>query len=211
MIKVVYGDVRPLLRASAFSHFFEMQDGIAQHRIMEPKRKEHRAYRLMTYLMLDALYRRECGAPLPDLRVADLGKPYIEGGPPISISHDGGFVCIAMTADFSEIGVDIQTEPNPVTASRVRRRFLTPVPPYRRANPEIEFLMAHAERDGVDFSPAHPFGTPSSFLCDYVRAEAIMKMTGGGFADFPCLRELCSTCETALLPLGNVAIGLAYR
>ncbi len=211
MIKVVYGDVRPLLGASAFAHFFEMQDSAAQHRIMEPKRKEYRAYRLMTHLVLDALYRKEFGAPIPELRVTDLGKPYIEGGPAFSISHDRGFVCIAMTKDFSELGVDIQTEPNPVTASRVRRRFLTPVPPYRKAEPEVEFQMAHAESDGVDFSPAHPFGTPSSFLCDYVRAEAIMKMTGGGFADFPRLRELCSACDTALLPLGNVAIGLANR
>ena len=211
MIKVVYGDSRPLLQASAFSHFFDALDGGAQQRILAAKRAEHRAYRLMVYLTLDALYRKEMGVPLPEIRVTDLGKPYVEGGPAISVSHDGGFIAIALTTDFKEIGVDIQTEPNPVMASRVRRRFLTPTPPYQKDNPAIEFMMAHAEREGVDLTPAHPFGTPSSFLCDYVRAEAIMKMTGGGFADFPRLRELCAECQTALIPLDNIAIGLAYR
>ncbi len=211
MIKVVYGDARPLLQASAFSHFFDALDRGAQQRILSAKRADHRAYRLMAYLSLDALYRKEMGGPLPEIRVTDLGKPYIEGGPAISVSHDGGFIAIAMTTDFKEIGVDIQAEPNPVMASRVRRRFLTPTPPYQKDSPELEFMMAHAERNGVDLTPAHPFGTPSSFLCDYVRAEAIMKMTGGGFADFPRLRELCAECQTALIPLDNIAIGLAYR
>ena len=211
MIKVVFGDSRPLLQANTFSHFFENMDSTAKHRILEPKRKEHRAYRLMTYLMLDAIYRRSLGAPLPELRVTDLGKPYLEGGPAISVSHDKGLVAVAMTEDFAEVGIDIQSEPNPVMASRVRRRFLTPIPPYRKDSPELEFLMAHAEKGGIDFSVAHPFGTPSTFLCDYVRAEAVMKMTGGGFSDFPRLHALCDTCLTTLLPMGDVAIGLAYR
>lgn len=211
MIKVVYGDARPLFRANAFSHFFDALDSGTQQRIMAAKRVDHQAYRLMVYLTLDALYRKEMGVPLPELRFTDLGKPYLEGGPAISISHDGGFVAVAMTTDFKDLGVDIQTEPNPVMASRVRRRFLTPPPPYQKDNPELEFMMAHAEREGVDLTPAHPFGTPSSFLCDYVRAEAIMKMTGGGFADFPRLRELCAECQTSLIPLDKIAIGLAYR
>ena len=211
MIQIVYGDSRPLLQANIFSHFFDKMDSVAKHRITEPKRKEHRAYRLMTYLALDALYRKNKGMPLPEICFTDLGKPYIKDGPAISVSHDAGLVAIAMTEDFSEIGVDIQAEPNPVMASRVRRRFLTPPPPYQKDSPEYEFLTAHIEADGVDFSVAHPFGTPSTFLCDYVRAEAVMKMTGGGFSDFPRLHALCATCMTALLPIGNVAIGFAYR
>ena len=204
MIKVVYGDCRPLFQASAFSHFYETLSAPVQQRIMEPKRQESRVHRLMAYLMLDALYRRELSAPLPELRFTDLGKPYIEGGPVISVSHDASYVAVVMSTDFESIGLDIQSEPNPVTASRVRRRFLTPIPPYRKDAPELEFLMAHAEKDGIDFTPAHPFGTPSTFLCDYVRAEAIMKMTGGGFSDFPRLRELCAECKTALIPLGTI-------
>lgn len=211
MIKVIYGDCRPLFQASAFEYFFENLSDAVKRRIMEPKRKEHQVHRLMTHLVLDALYRKELGEPLPEVRYTDLGKPYIEGGPAFSISHDAGFVAVAMTTDFKELGVDLQTEPNPVTASRVRRRFLTPVPPFQKDSSELEFLMAHAEREGIDFTPAHPFGTPSTFLCDYVRAEAIMKMTGGGFSDFPRLRELCAECQTTLIPLGDVAIGLAYR
>ena len=211
MIKVIYGDIRPLLSTEAFSLFLEKLEGSVRERILEPKRKEHRAHRLAYYLMLDALYRRDYGAPLPQLLFADLGKPYLEKGPALSVSHDQNFVAVAMTGDFEQLGIDIQQQPNPVTASRVRRRFLTPIPPYRKASPEIEFMMAHAEADGMDLTPTHAFGTPSTFLCDYVRAEAIMKMTGGGFSDFPRLAELCATCETAILPLGDVAIGLAYR
>lgn len=211
MIKIICGDCSPLFQASAFSHFFEGLSDVEKNRIMQPKRKEHRIHRLTVHMILDALYRKEFGAPLPELRISDLGKPYIADGPAISISHDKQFVAVAMTTDFSDIGVDIQAEPNPVTASRVRRRFLTPPPPYQKESPDVDFLMAHAEREGIDFTPAHPFGNPSSFLCDYVRAEAIMKMTGGGFSDFPRLRELCGTCKTSILPLGDVAIGFAYR
>ena len=167
MIKVIYGDSRSLLGGSTFSHFFEKMSDTAKQRIMEPKRKDHRAYRLMTYLMLDALYRRELGAPLPELCFADHGKPYIENGPAFNVSHDAGYVAIAMTKDFKDVGIDI--------------------------------------------TPAYPFGTPSTFVCDYVRAEAIMKMTGGGFSDYPRLRDLCAECQTALVPLGEIAIGLAYR
>ncbi len=211
MIKVVYGDAKPLLTERVFSAWMENLDSVVKTRILEPKRMEARACRLMSYLVLDALHRREFSSPLPPLLVTDLGKPYLEGGPAISISHDKSMVAVAMTTDFSEIGIDLQSQPNPVTASRVRRRFLTPIPPYRKGAPEIEFMMAHVEGDGVDITPAHAFGTPSTFLSDFVRAEAIMKMTGGGFSDFPRLRELCAECETAIIPMDDVAIGLAYR
>ena len=145
------------------------------------------------------------------LLFSELGKPYFENGPAISISHDKLAVAIGMTADYKQLGIDLQSQPNPVTASRVRRRFLTPVPPYRKASPEMEFMMAHIEGGGIDITPTHAYGTPSSFLSDFVRAEAIMKMTGGGFADFPQLRELCEACETAVIPMDDTAIGLAYR
>lgn len=211
MITVVYGDCRPLFHANLFSHLFNPLSDTMKNRILETKRKEHRAYRLMAHLILDALYKKEFGAPLPEIHITDLGKPYIEGGPAINVSHDAGFVAVAMSKDLKELGVDIQREPNPVMASRVRRRFLTPPPPYQKASPALEFMMAHAETNGIDFSPAHPFGNPSSFLCDYVRAEAVMKMSGGGFADFPRLRDLCAECETTLIPMDDIAIGLAYR
>ena len=211
MIKVILGDASPLLKDSVFSAFIENVDSVMKNRILTPKRTESCACRLMTYLVLDALHRREFSSPLPPILITDLGKPYFENGPAFSVSHDKMMIAIAMTADYKEIGVDLQSQPNPVTASRVRRRFLTPIPPYRKGTPEIEFMMAHLEADGIDITPTHAYGTPSTFLQDFVRAEAIMKMTGGGFADFPRLRELCETCETAILPMDDTAIGLAYR
>ncbi len=211
MIKVIYGDCRPLMKANAFSLCIDRVSESAKRRVMEAKRGEHRAHRLMYFMMLDSLYRKEKNEPLPEIYISDLGKPYIKGGPAISISHDREYVAIAMSETYTELGIDIQTQPNPVMASRVRRRFLTPPFPYQKGEPEIEFMMAHVEADTIDITPAHPFGTPSTFLCDYVRAEAIMKMSGGGFADFPRLRELCEQCETALIPMDDVAIGIAYR
>ena len=211
MIRVIYGDAKPLLKDETFFRHLEKLDSVMKTRILTPARSESRACRMMTYLMLEALHKRVYSSPLPPILVTELGKPYLKEGPAFSVSHDGTFVAIAMTDDYGEVGVDMQSEPNPVTASRVRRRFLTPPPPYRRGEPEVEFMMAHLERDGVDITPAHAYGTPSSFLCDFVRAEAVMKMTGGGFADFPRLREICATCETFILPMDDVAIALAYR
>ena len=211
MIKIIYGDCRPLMKSDVFSKCLEGLSESAKNRVLDAKRSEHRAHRLMYFMMLDALYRKEKGAPLPEIYISDLGKPYIENGPAISISHDREYVAVAMSESYKEIGVDIQTELNPVMASRVRRRFLTPPFPYQKGEPEIEFMMAHVEDGSIDITPAHPYGMPSTFLCDYVRAEAIMKMSGGGFADFPRLRDLCAECETALIPMDDVAIGLAYR
>ncbi len=211
MITVAYGDISPLLKNETFRLFFDKLEENAKQRICEMPRKEHRAYRLMEQIMLEALFRKEFFKSLPEIRVTALGKPYFEEGPAFSISHDRNLVAIAMSTDFAQIGVDIQSQPNPVTASRVRRRFLTPIPPYRKGSPDLIFLMAHIEKDGVDLTPAHAFGTPSTFLCDYVRAEAVMKQNGGGFADFPRLHALCAECETAILPLGDVAIGLSFR
>lgn len=210
MIKVVFGDCSPLLNKEVFSYYLNILSESARQRVLDAKRADHRANRLMYFLTADALYKKEKGAPLPEILFSDRGKPYIAGGPAISVSHDKALVAVAMSDTFSQIGVDIQEQPNPVMASRVRRRFLTPTPPYRKGNCEIEFMIAHLENGTVDITPSHPFGSPSTFLCDYVRAEAILKMSGGGFADFPRLRELCEECETALIPMDDVAIGLAY-
>lgn len=211
MIQVIFGDCRPLMKADVFSKCLEGLSESAKRRVMDAKRSEHRAHRLMYFMMLDALYRKEKGAPLPEIYITDLGKPYIENGPAISIAHDKELVAVAMSESYKELGMDLQSQPNPVMASRVRRRFLTPPFPYQKGEPEIDFMMAHVEGDTVDITPAHSFGTSSTFLCDYVRAEAIMKMSGGGFSDFPRLRDLCAECETALIPMDDVAIGLAYR
>ncbi len=212
MIKILYGDATPLLNDRFFSSFIEGFDSMVKARILEPKRVESRACRLMSYLMLDALFKKEFSIHMPALLVTEHGKPYFEKGPAISISHDRLAVAIGLTSDYKELGVDLQSQPNPVTASRVRRRFLTPPPPYRKGAPEIDFMMAHIEGSAIDITPTHAFGTPSRFLLDFVRAEAIMKMTGGGFSDFPNLSSLCETCETAILSMGDeIAIGLAYR
>lgn len=211
MIYLAYGDCSPLMKSETFDRFFDGLENSVRTRIMEPARAQYRAYRLMEQLMLNAMHRRIFYKNAPEIRIGEHGKPFFENGPAFSISHDGYLVCIAMTDEFSSLGADIQSEPNPVTASRVRRRFLTPIPPFRRGEPEVRFMMAHIERDGLDLTPAHPFGKPSTFLCDYVRAEAVMKQNGGGFADFPRLHALCEGCETAVLPLGDIAIGLAYR
>ncbi len=211
MIYIAYGDSTPLFKSETFDRFYKGLEENAKRRISEPPRPEYRAYRLMEHLMIEALCKNEFSRSMPEIRVTDLGKPYFEEGPAFSISHDRAIVAIAITADYGQIGIDIQAEPNPVTASRVRRRFLTPIPPYRKGAPDLKFMMAHIERDGIDLTPAHAFGMPSTFLCDYVRAEAVMKQSGGGFADFPHLHALCGECETAILPLGEIAIGLAYR
>ena len=211
MIYLAYGDCSLLLKSEKFSRFFENLSPVARVRVQEPARAQYRAYRLMEHLMLEAFCKKGlCAISPEEIRIAEQGKPYFENGPAFSISHDKYLVAIALTNDFQSIGVDIQSQPNPVTASRVRRRFLTPLPPYRKGAPEVNFMMAHVENEGIDLTPAHPFGTPSTFLCDYVRAEAVMKYSGGGFADFPRLHSLCEECETAVLPLGETAIALAY-
>ena len=164
--KVIYGDCTPLMKAETFSYYLGALSESAKNRVLEAKRAEHRANRLMYFLITDALYKKVKGEPLPQVLFSDRGKPYLKGGPAISVSHDKMLVAVAMSEDHAEIGVDIQSQPNPVMASRVRRRFLTPAPAYRKGEPEIEFMMAHVEKDGIDLTPTHPYGTPSSFLGD---------------------------------------------
>lgn len=211
MIYLAYGDCSPLLKSENFSHFLEKISPECQIRIREPLRAQYRAYRLMEHLMLENIMQEIFSLPMPEIHVTEKGKPFFENGPAFSISHDGHLVAVAITQDYESLGVDIQSQPNPVTASRVRRRFLTPIPPYRKGEPDIRFMMAHVEEGGIDLTPAHPYGIPSTFLCDYVRAEAVMKQSGGGFGDFPRLHALCAECETAILPLEETAIGIAYK
>lgn len=102
-----------------------------------------------------------CGAPH--------GRPVIVGGPPVSISHSGEWVVLAVAGAADGVGVDVE-------AGTAR---------WRPA--EVEGgLLAPAERDalaGLDEADRR-----TAVLRTWVRKESVVKATGEGLlADLPLL------------------------
>ena len=106
---------------------------------------------------------REAGIPLAPIEVAERGKPdFRQGGYHFNFSGSGELLAVAL-AD-APVGVDVEPYV-PLSTARIAR---------------LSKLLTEEERAALNASP-----TPSrTFIEQWVRKEATVKMTGEGFAAF---------------------------
>ncbi len=162
--------------------------------------------RLASYLILkgalDAM-----GLSLTDLGHGERGEPIavIEGGAVahVSISHSGDITAVAV--GDSPLGVDIEAEISPERAEKLERRFLSErgIERATLGVGEIDISTAYLDRDGKliitgELAPKKeeealyvnndlhirrfcPFESTSA---RWTSLEALLKVCGGGFADF---------------------------
>ncbi len=81
--------------------------------------------RLGSRLVLAALFREFFNAPLSEIRYTGDGKPFFtNGAAAFNISHSGGACAVALTRDYSSVGIDIQELPSdPCRLKRALARF----------------------------------------------------------------------------------------
>jgi 4'-phosphopantetheinyl transferase len=90
-----------------------------QHRIKQALKQEKSVQLYASSLLLGHVLNRY-GKKLNDVKVTELGKPYVENSLHFNISHSGK--CIVIAVDYEDIGVDIQ-EKTPVS-NAVAKLFL---------------------------------------------------------------------------------------
>lgn len=149
------------------------------------------------YRLLADLYREVYGKTLPALQCAKGGKPYLVGRdvPHFSLSHEGCVVGVLFSD--GEVGLDINRTTRGAN-ERACRRFLTgmreslPLPAER-----VTFYRA-TYREGAAYLPTPFSPTPiagEDSAARFARAEACMKLSGGGFADLPRLGEISAAAR----------------
>ena len=144
------------------------------------------------YRLLADAYRFLYQKPLPALKRREGGKPYLalRGAPHFSLSHEGTIVGVLFSD--GEVGLDINRTTR-VASERACRRFLSGMRESLPLPPETVTFYVAAYREGaaylpVPFSPAFSEGEDAATR--FCRAEACMKLSGGGFADLPALPEI---------------------
>lgn len=91
---------------AVFSPDYKIQFSKALLKRIESKHKEENVKQsVAAYLLLGGLLK-DSGYSLKDIRFFDNGKPYIENGPNISVSHTGDFVCAAVSD--MKVGIDAE-------------------------------------------------------------------------------------------------------
>ena len=75
-------------------------------RIEKKNNLNSRKQSVAAYLLLQKILMEYYGATLESLRFSENGKPYLECGPQISVSHTDNYVCVGVS--FSPVGVDIE-------------------------------------------------------------------------------------------------------
>ena len=150
-----------------------------------------------------------------ELRYTGAGKPYVTGFdcdnnclqnmPSVSVSHDKGVAVVAVS-DFQRIGVDIQGDSIPKRRmERIAARFLSSAKKEERETEQIgetiKWFLAkeNAIFELTDIDLVKEISKPAEnldFLSKWTRLEAVMKASGGGFADYPNIEELLLSAQT---------------
>ena len=167
----------------------------------------------VAYAMLDTLYRAKFNTPTPIIAKSELGKPYfVDGSCHFSISHGKGF-CAVLLTDEGECGVDIEPEIEENRAKKIDTRFLSdrlPVRPLKR-DIELRFELAGGENaqepkpsgevkiQGVE---AESFDK-MPITAKWTVLEAVLKMSGEGFAAFSKRLEIAEGARTKTLFAGG--------
>lgn len=167
----------------------------------------------VAYAMLDTLYRAKFNTPTPVIEKNEYGKPYFEGGEcHFSISHGKG-LCAVLLTDEGECGVDIEPEIEENRAKKIDTRFLSDRLPVRPLKRDIELRLELT--GGVNAQEPKPSGgvkiqsvEAESFdkmpiTAKWTVLEAVLKMSGEGFAAFSKRLEIAEGAGTKTLLFAN--------
>ena len=167
----------------------------------------------VAYAMLDTLYRAKFNTPTPVIEKNEYGKPYfVDGSCHFSISHGKG-LCAVLLTDEGECGVDIEPEIEPTRAKKIDTRFLCdrlPVRPLKRdielrleltggANAQEPKPSGEVEIQGVEVESFDKMPTTAKWTV----LEAVLKMSGEGFAAFSKRLEIAAVAGTKTLFAGG--------
>ena len=167
----------------------------------------------VAYAMLDTLYRAKFNTPTPVIEKNEYGKPYfVDGSCHFSISHGKGF-CAVLLTDEGECGVDIEPEIEETRAKKIDTRFLCDRLPVRPLKRDIE--LRQELTGGVNAQEPKPSGEveiqgveAESFdkmpiTAKWTVLEAVLKMSGEGFAAFSKRLEIAEGARTKTLLFAN--------
>ena len=167
----------------------------------------------VAYAMLDTLYRAKFNTPTPVIEKNEYGKPYfVDGSCHFSISHGKG-LCAVLLTDEGECGVDIEPEIEPTRAKKIDTRFLCdrlPVRPLKRdielrleltggANAQEPKPSGEVEIQGVEVESFDKMPITAKWTV----LEAVLKMSGEGFAAFSKRLEIAAVAGTKTLFAGG--------
>ena len=171
----------------------------------------------VAYAMLDTLYRAKFNTPTPIIEKNEYGKPYfVDGSCHFSISHGKGLAAVLLS-DEGECGVDIEPEIEENRAKKIDTRFLCDRLPVRPLKRDIE--LRHELTGGANAQEPKPSGEVEiqelelagevkiqgveveSFdkmpiTAKWTVLEAVLKMSGEGFAAFSKRLEIAAVAET---------------
>ena len=178
----------------------------------------------VAYAMLDTLYRAKFNTPTPVTLKNEYGKPYFaDGSCHFSISHGKG-LCAVLLTDEGECGVDIEPEIEETRARKIDTRYLSDGLPVHPINGVVELktelpcqaktnLSGQAKTDlsghlqtvrEIEIQPVEaksfdemPTTAKWTFL------EAVLKMSGEGFAAFSKRLEIAAVAGTKTLFVGG--------
>lgn len=167
----------------------------------------------VAYAMLDTLYRAKFNTPTPVIEKNEYGKPYfVDGSCHFSISHGKG-LCAVLLTDEGECGVDIEPEIEETRAKKIDTRFLCDRLPVRPLKRDIELRFELT--GGVNAQEPKPSGgvkiqgvEAESFdkmptTAKWTVLEAVLKMSGEGFAAFSKRLEIAAVAGTKTLFAGG--------
>lgn len=186
----------------------------------EEKRLRSAAYHALERLIKEFSSDLSCDEKNLELFYTDEGKPYLScvqndnnclhNVPSIGISHDKR-IAIAAISDCKRLGVDVQGEE--ISKRRIERiatRYLAPlrnldsssIPYHGDFNEEIKWFYL----SGNGLSPLDEVisverlsdeAASIDFLAKWTKLESVLKMSGGGFGDYPQADALLSEARTA--------------
>lgn len=156
----------------------------------------------VAYAMLDTLYRAKFNTPTPVIEKNEYGKPYFEGGEcHFSISHGKG-LCAVLLTDEGECGVDIEPEIEENRAKKIDTRFLSDRLPVRPLKRDIELRLELTGGVKIQSVEAESFDK-MPITAKWTVLEAVLKMSGEGFAAFSKRLEIAEGAGTKTLLFAN--------
>lgn len=153
--------------------------------------------------LLADFYRMIRGAALPTLKKDERGRPYLlgKGVPFLSLTHEGNAAAVAISD--SPVGVDLTLRGRAAT-ERACRRFLRDMRESGRADPSCVRCFRARYREGAAYEPTPflpLFKEEDGYAARFARAEACLKLSGGGFADLPKISEISERADVLFFSL----------